>query len=78
LNELRDSSVGSTTKFLTLKLLENLPISLPPISEQREIAEILASINEKISTNNKLKEKLTLLKKGLMQDLLNGIIRTNI
>jgi type I restriction enzyme S subunit len=77
LNELRDSSVGSTTKFLTLKLLENLSISLPPISEQREIAEILASINEKISVNKKLKAKLTLLKKGLMQDLLSGKVRTD-
>ncbi len=78
LNELRDSSVGSTTKFLTLKLLLNLPISLPPIKEQREIAEILAVINEKISVNKKLKEKLTLLKKGLMQDLLSGRVRTSI
>ncbi len=78
LNELRDSSVGSTTKFLTLKLLEKLPISLPPISEQREIAEILVSINEKISVNKKLKAKLTLLKKGLMQDLLSGSVRVQI
>lgn len=78
LNELRDSSVGSTTKFLTLKLLENLPISLPPISEQREIAEILSAVDEKISVNKKLKAKLTLLKKGLMQDLLSGKVRTNI
>lgn len=78
LNELRDSSVGSTTKFLTLKLLQNLSISLPPITEQRKIAEVLSAINEKISVNKKLKEKLTLLKKGLMQDLLGGKVRTNV
>ena len=78
LNELRDSSVGSTTKFLTLKLLENLPISLPSITQQREIAEILSTINEKISINKKLKAKLTLLKRGLMQDLLSGNKRVKI
>jgi len=33
---------------------------------------------EKISVNKKLKEKLTLLKKGLMQDLLSGNKRVNI
>jgi len=78
LNELRDSSVGSTTKFLTLKLLQNLPVSLPPIETQKKIAEILSVVDEKISVNKKLKEKLTLLKKGLMQDLLSGRVRTNI
>jgi type I restriction enzyme, S subunit len=77
LNELRDASVGSSTKFLTLKLLQNLPISLPAIKEQRKIAEILSSVDEKITVNKKLKEKLTLLKKGLMQDLLSGRVRTN-
>lgn len=76
LNELRDSSVGSTTKFLTLKLLQNLPISLPSITQQRDIAEILSTINEKISVNKKLKGKLIQLKKGLMQDLLSGRVRT--
>jgi len=78
LNELRDSSVGSTTKFLTLKLLESLPISLPPISEQREIAEILSAIDEKILVNKKIKNNLTLLKKGLMQGLLSGLVRVKV
>ncbi len=76
LEELRNRSFGSTTKFLTLKLLESLEMKVPPIEEQREIAEILSSIDEKILTNKKLKEKLTLLKKGLMQDLLSGKKRT--
>jgi len=78
LNELRDSSVGSTTKFLTLKLLQNLPVLLPPISVQQKIAEILSAVDEKISVNKKLKANLTQLKKGLMQDLLSGDKRVKI
>ncbi len=51
---------------------------IPNLKEQKEIAEILSVIDEKILVNKKLKEKLTLLKKGLMQDLLSGKVRTNI
>jgi type I restriction enzyme S subunit len=75
LDELKNSSVGSTTKFLTLNLLQNLPISLPDIVAQNKIAKIITAVNEKISINKKLKNKLTLLKKGLMQDLLSGRVR---
>ncbi len=42
--------------------------------EQKQIAEIISAVDEKISINKKLKNKLTLLKKGLMQDLLSGSV----
>ncbi len=51
---------------------------MPSIKEQQKIAEILSAIDKKISVNKKLKAKLTQLKKGLMQDLLSGRVRTNI
>ena len=51
-------------------------IAIPKYSEQKEIAEVITAIDEKISVNKKLKAKLTLLKKGLMQDLLSGEVRT--
>lgn len=50
---------------------------LPNKGEQKEIAAILSAVDEKISINKKLKNKLTLLKKGLMQDLLSGKVRVN-
>jgi type I restriction enzyme, S subunit len=55
----------------------SLPIAIPKKSEQRKIAEILSAVDEKILVNKKLKEELTLLKKGLMQDLLSGKVRTS-
>ncbi|OGY88875.1 MAG: hypothetical protein A2677_02185 [Candidatus Komeilibacteria bacterium RIFCSPHIGHO2_01_FULL_52_14] len=51
-------------------------IGLPSLTEQQKIAKILSSVDEKVSVNQKLKAKLTLLKKGLMQDLLSGKKRT--
>jgi len=50
---------------------------VPEYVEQKKIAEILSIVDEKILVNKKLKEKLTLLKKGLMQDLLSGKVRVN-
>jgi len=58
--------------------LNGYEFALPPLNEQLDIARILSAVDEKISVNKKLKEKLTLLKKGLMQDLLSGRVRTNI
>ena len=51
---------------------------IPDLSEQNKITEILSAVDEKISINKKLKAKLTKLKKGLMQDLLNGRVRVNL
>lgn len=53
----------------------SLPICLPTKEEQQKIAEILSAVDEKISINKNLKNKLTILKKGLMQDLLSGRVR---
>ena len=38
--------------------LENLEVSLPPISEQKKIASILLSLEEKIELNSKINENL--------------------
>lgn len=53
-------------------------IPVPKMSEQEKCVEILSAVDEKISVNKKLKAKLTFFKKGLMQDLLSGKVRTNI
>lgn len=53
-----------------------MPIPVPSIKEQEKVILILSSIDEKIFLNQKLKENLIHLKKGLMQDLLTGKVRT--
>jgi len=53
-------------------------ITVPSVTEQKKIAEILSAVDEKTSVNKKLKEKLTFLKKGLMQDLLSGNKRVKV
>ncbi|OHA45786.1 MAG: hypothetical protein A3G61_02950 [Candidatus Taylorbacteria bacterium RIFCSPLOWO2_12_FULL_49_67] len=71
-----DNGVGQTN-FRKDEVL-NCPIQLPPEREQQKIVEMLSAVDGKVSVNKKLKEKLTLLKKGLMQDLLSGRVRVMI
>jgi type I restriction enzyme S subunit len=76
--ELRNINGNEGRGGLNLQLLRALNISYPEnIKIQKEIVVILSTIDEKISINKKLKEKLILLKKGLMSDLLSGKVRVN-
>jgi type I restriction enzyme S subunit len=75
----KSSSRQSTRDFLSITNQRKLMIPFTKnLNEQQKIANILSAADEKISVNKKLKEKLTLLKKGLMQDLLSGKVRTNL
>ena len=61
--------------MMGIKLIRELSIPLPPISEQKQIAEILSNIDSQINEEKLNKKNLELLKKGLMQKLLTGQIR---
>lgn len=51
---------------------ENVKILIPPLPEQRKIAEVLSTWDRAIEKQTLLVEKLELRKKGLMQQLLTG------
>ncbi|MFW5893888.1 MAG: restriction endonuclease subunit S [Verrucomicrobiota bacterium] len=55
--------------------LKALPVALPPLPEQRKIAEILSTWDRAIEQTEKLIEAKKQLKKGLMQQLLTGKLR---
>ncbi len=61
---------GSTVLHLDLDSVKNLTIPLPPLPEQRRIAEILSTVDDAIQKTDEVIEKAERLKKGLMQDLL--------
>jgi len=50
--------------------LKKMYISLPPLPEQKKIAEILSTVDQKIAFVDNQIEETELLKKGLMQKLL--------
>lgn len=54
---------------------ENLNFPIPPLAEQKKIAEILCTWDDAIEKQSRLIEKLELRKRGLMQRLLTGKTR---
>jgi len=65
-------AVGSTIKTIGLGYFKKLKIPLPPLPEQKKIADILSTWDKAIETTQALIQKLQLRKKGLMQQLLTG------
>ncbi len=74
-NKLESLASGSTFREVSKTTLKSLKLPLPPFLEQRKIAEILSTVDEKIEVERRRKEKLEELKKGLMQVLLTGKVR---
>lgn len=78
-------AVQGTTGLSNLKIttLRDLPIDLPPLDEQRRIAEVLRSVDDAIGANSALVGaggsgdvgSLLKLKSALMSDLLSGRVR---
>lgn len=63
-------STGTTRLRIGLTELRNLPIGIPQMKEQKEIAEILTTVDDAIEKTNQIIDKTKELKKGLMQRLL--------
>jgi type I restriction enzyme S subunit len=65
-------SHGATLKnFASVSILKNLKIPLPPLPEQREIAEILQTIDQKIEIEKRKKELYEELFKTMLNKIMN-------
>lgn len=69
---------GSTRFALSLGTISQALITLPSITEQKQIAKILTTQDKKIETEETNLAKLKELKKGLMSDLLSGKVRVKV
>lgn len=63
-------SAGSTFKAIRKNDLDQLEIAMPPLPEQKKIAEVLSTVDQAIEKVDQAIEKTQRLKKGLMQRLL--------
>jgi len=68
-------SIKTTVERVNISDIKKFKILVPPMPEQKEIAIILSNIDSQIQSQIQHKEKLEILKKGLMQKLLTGQIR---
>ena len=72
-------SKGTTLNEITLEQLRTIKVAIPSdIKEQKDLAHILDQSELKIGLQLRHKEKLLVLKAGLMQQLLTGKIRVKV
>ena len=73
--ELKKKATGISVLGISKSNLLNLKIKLPPLDEQKKIAEILSTWDEAINLTINLIESKKQFKKALMQNLLTAKIR---
>lgn len=66
---------GSTVQGVGIQVISNVKILLPPLWEQKRIAEVLGAWDRAIALLDELIEAKKELKKGLIQQLLSGLLR---
>ncbi|MGK2959455.1 MAG: restriction endonuclease subunit S [Acidimicrobiales bacterium] len=70
--QVKQMNFGSAQPQLTVQIINNFIIPLPPLSEQKKIAEILSTWDRAIEVTEKLIANARAQKKALMQHLLTG------
>ena len=63
---------GTTIKNLSLQSIRKTKICIPTIEEQHKISRFLQKIDERISTQNKIIEKLETLIKGIIETVISS------
>lgn len=69
---IKDAMSGLAITRVTLEIINNFMMKVPPIQEQKNIGQFLAVWDERIKSEANKLVKLHSLKIGLMQDLLTG------
>ena len=75
---LKSVDSGSAMNFLSIKTTGNFHVILPSLPEQKQIASILSTVDDKIDVLNQKKSEFQILKKGLSQQLLTGQMRVKV
>lgn len=74
--DMTDYSNNPSYPSLKKSVVEKIKIPLPPLNEQQRIADILSSVDNFMANQKTIIEQLIVTKKGLMDDLLTGRVRT--
>jgi type I restriction enzyme, S subunit len=71
----RSYNEASGVPSLNAKTIENIEVTMPPLPEQRAIAEALTEMDEELAGLTQRREKTCALKQAMMQELLTGRTR---
>jgi len=75
-DHLESLSAGSGQQNISKGIIQKFDVIVPPVEEQNNIIDVLNSIDNSIVENGHMMERYQRLKRGLMQDLLSGRVRT--
>ncbi len=75
MTKMKRLSYGNVFDTITKDTFKEIHIPIPIQTEQTAISNRLTAMDEKIQGEQKYLDKLNLIKKGLMQDLLTGKVR---
>jgi type I restriction enzyme S subunit len=78
LSGIQAQTAATTVKHLSVKDINKALFPLPPLSEQRIIADILTTVDSQIDVYQTKLDAINRLKSGLMQQLLTGRIRVKV
>ena len=65
--DMGEISDGTALPYLTVASLANLPLSLPPLPEQRAIAHVLGTLDDKIELNRRMNATLEEMARALFK-----------
>jgi len=71
-------SIGSTLAHINVADFVKFLVPIPPLEEQERILLILSNVDEKLDVLQEKRTEYSLLKNGLMQQLLTGKIRVKV
>ena len=66
---------GTKVYAVTSSQIATIKLRIPPLPEQRAIAEVLSDMDEEITALEKRRDKTRRIKEGMMQQLLTGRVR---
>lgn len=73
---IRNHAVGSTMACLNTSILGGTPVHIPPLTEQRRIAEILDTVDSAIRSTERLIAKLNILTSGWLDEVMGQFAPT--
>ncbi|BAZ25534.1 type I restriction-modification enzyme S subunit [Kalymmatonema gypsitolerans NIES-4073] len=75
LDQIKQLSVGGIMEGLSSAIIKKIEFTLPPLPEQKAIAQILSDMDAEIEALEQKRDKYKAIKQGMMQELLTGKTR---
>ena len=74
-NRVKRMSAKNSVDSVRMEMIADMPIALPSIEEQKKIGHLLALLDDRIATQNKIIEDLKILKSAIVDELMTVLLK---